>query len=115
MSYRNIFPLLFFIVATATAQSPQKLTLPNGWSLSPAGRSLPLGDLPLNMVVSSSQKYLAVTNNGQGRQSLQLINIKKEKVLDDITIGRSWLGLRFSSDGKYLLMHKFFCKLTSFK
>ena len=34
----------------------QKVTLPNGWTLSPAGRSLPLGDLPLNIAVSKSKK-----------------------------------------------------------
>jgi hypothetical protein len=55
----------------------KKITLPNGWSLSPAGRSLPVGDLPLNIAVSRSKKYIAVTNNGQGKQSLQLIDVKE--------------------------------------
>src|SRR5882757_8302510 len=45
--------------------------LPNGWTLSPAGRSLRLGDLPLNIAVSSSKKLMAVTNNGQSVQSIQ--------------------------------------------
>ena len=42
----------------------KKVMLRNGWSLSPADRSLPLGDLPLNIAVSSSEKLVAVTNNG---------------------------------------------------
>ena len=29
-----------------------RVQLPNGWSLTPAGKSLPLGDLPLNIAVS---------------------------------------------------------------
>lgn len=82
----------------------QNITLPNGWSLSPAGRSLPLGDLPLNMAVSNSKNLIAVTNNGQSKQSLQLINTKTEQVLDDIEIAKSWLGLKFSSDEKYLFV-----------
>ena len=82
----------------------KKMTLPNGWSLSPAGRSLPLGDFPLNIAVSSSQRYIAVTNNGQGKQSIQLIDVKKEKVLDDVEIATSWLGLKFSADEKYLFV-----------
>jgi YVTN family beta-propeller protein len=99
----KLFSLIILFVATVVAaQSPKVLTLPNGWSLSPAGRSLPVGDLPLNMAISSSQKYMAVTNNGQGKQSLQLIDIKNERILDNIIIAKSWLGLKFSSDEKYL-------------
>ena len=60
--------------------------LPNGWSLSPAGSSLPLGDLPLNMAVSPNRRYIAVTNNGQGKQSLQLLDSKKGKLLHTLEI-----------------------------
>lgn len=96
--------LLSFLALSCffAAFSQKQVTLPNGWSLSPAGKSLPLGDLPLNMAVSNSKKLMAVTNNGQSKQSLQLIDIKKEKILDDIEIQKSWLGLKFSSDEKYL-------------
>lgn len=80
----------------------KKITLPNGWSLTPAGHSLPLGDLPLNIAVSSSGSWLAVTNNGQSTQTLQLIDVVEEKVLDSIVIPKSWLGLKFSADGKFL-------------
>jgi len=80
----------------------QRITLPNGWSLTPVGRNLSLGDLPLNMAVSSSGKYLAVTCNGQSTQSLHLIDPKKEKILDSVDIAKSWLGLKFSADEKFL-------------
>jgi YVTN family beta-propeller protein len=86
----------------AISHAQQPVTLPNGWQLSPAGKSLPLGDLPLNMAVSKSKKLMAVTNNGQSTQSLQLINVQTEKILDNIEIAKSWLGLQFSSDEKYL-------------
>jgi YVTN family beta-propeller protein len=79
-----------------------KVLLPNGWSLSPAGRSLPLGDLPLNMVVSPSKKWIAVTNNGQSTQSLQLIDPWKEKLVAEVVIPKSWYGLKFSADENYL-------------
>ncbi len=78
------------------------MKLPNGWHLSPAGRSLELGDLPLNIAVSSSKKYLAITNNGQSIQSLQLIDVASEKVLHNVIIPKSWYGLKFSSDDKFL-------------
>ncbi len=80
----------------------KKVRLPNGWSLTPAGHSLSLGDLPLNIAVSSSRHWLAVTNNGQSTQTLQLIDAEKEQVLDSVIIPKSWLGLAFSADEKYL-------------
>ena len=80
----------------------KRVQLPNGWSLTPVGKSLQLGDLPLNMAVSSSKKYIAVTNNGQSVQSLQLIDVKNEKVLDQVVIPKSWYGLKFSRDEKLL-------------
>ncbi|HEX8277296.1 MAG TPA: YncE family protein, partial [Segetibacter sp.] len=80
----------------------KRVGLPNGWHLSPAGRSLPLGDLPLNIAVSRSKKWMAVTNNGQSIQSIQLIDPKTEKVVHNIIIPKSWYGLKFSSDEKFL-------------
>jgi len=80
----------------------KKVKLPNGWSLTPVGNSLPLGDLPLNMAVSPSKKLIAVTNNGQSVQSIQLIDVRKGKVLDAAVIPKSWYGLKFSADGKSL-------------
>jgi len=79
-----------------------KIQLPNGWKLSPAGKSLPLGDLPLNMAVSKSKKLMAVTNNGQSKQSLQLIDLVNDKIADTVSIDKSWLGIVFSADEKYL-------------
>jgi YVTN family beta-propeller protein len=94
------------ILAHAAAQIPgmvpDKILLPNGWSLTPAGKSLPLGDLPLNIAVSSSGKWLAVTNNGQSTQTLQLIDAGRQEVIDSVVIPKSWLGLKFSKDEKFL-------------
>jgi YVTN family beta-propeller protein len=80
----------------------KRVDLPNGWSLTPVGKALPLGDLPLNMAVSPSKKLIAVTNNGQSVQSLQLIDAINDKVLSSVVIPRSWYGIKFSSDEKYL-------------
>ncbi|MFD2571685.1 beta-propeller fold lactonase family protein [Spirosoma soli] len=90
-------------VTKTTLPIEKRVTLPNGWSLTPVGRSLPLGDLPLNMTVSPNGKRLAVTNNGQSTQSIQLIDVTGEKVLSEVEISKSWVGLKFSPDGKRLL------------
>ena len=80
----------------------QKVILPNGWALTPVGRSFPLGDLPLNIAVSKSKNFMAVTNNGQSIQSLQLIDPATETVLDNVVVPKSWYGLQFSADEKKL-------------
>jgi YVTN family beta-propeller protein len=91
------------LIGMATqAQESKKIVLPNGWSLSPAGKSLSLGDLPLNMAVSKSKKLMAITNNGQSTQSIQLINLVNNTIVDNIKIDKSWLGIAFSADEKTL-------------
>jgi DNA-binding beta-propeller fold protein YncE len=97
-----LYSFLIINVGPLFSQQAKRITLPNGWSLSPAGQSLPLGDLPLNIAVSSSKKWLAVTNNGESTQSIQLIDATNKKILDEQVIPESWLGLKFSSDEKFL-------------
>lgn len=97
------FSLFFFFTALISfAQLPTPVVLPNGWSLSPAGRQFPLGDLPLNIAVSHDGKRMAVTNNGQSIQSIQLIDPAAEKVLHTLVIPKAWYGLAFSDDDKSL-------------
>ncbi|TAD82945.1 MAG: hypothetical protein EAY75_15660 [Bacteroidetes bacterium] len=89
-----------FICSAQTLPNP--ILLPNGWQLSPAGKSMPLGDLPLNLAVSKTGRYIAVTNNGQGAQSIELIDTKLQKLLDSVKIAKSWYGLQFSNDERFL-------------
>jgi YVTN family beta-propeller protein len=102
-------PALIFIVIYSLAQPDLKKTLvksrvllPNGWSLTPAGTGLPLGDLPLNIASSASKKYIAVINNGESAHSLQLFDASNNKCLDSTDINRSFVGLKFSADEKYV-------------
>ncbi|MEP6725057.1 MAG: YncE family protein, partial [Bacteroidota bacterium] len=105
---RSLFAFILLIACNYCISQPSaalvagRVQLPNGWSLTPAGRSLQLGDLPLNIAVSSSKKYVAVTNNGQSVQSIQLIDPVSDKILDSVIIGKSWFGLKFSADEKRL-------------
>jgi len=102
--------VFFFSFTSIVAQRPdletelesRRVMLPNGWSLTPAGHSLAVGDLPLNIAVSSSGKWLAVTNNGQSTQTIQLVDARTEKVLHRVEIPKSFYGLTFSQDERYL-------------
>ena len=99
---------LMFLAFASNAQvlndqmNAKRIMLPNGWSLSSAGRSIELGDLPLNIAVSGTEKFMAVSNNGQSIQSIQLIDPKTEKVLDKVEIPKSFYGLKFSKDDRFL-------------
>ncbi|MEO7982510.1 MAG: bifunctional YncE family protein/alkaline phosphatase family protein [Bacteroidota bacterium] len=93
---------LLMTAQTLSEIEAQRVQLPNGWSLTPIGKSLPLGDLPLNIAVSSSQRLMAVTNNGQSVHSLQLIDPKAGKILDSVIVPKAWYGLKFSANEKFL-------------
>src|SRR6187455_1016884 len=104
---KTLFISTLFFVNNIFSQSmlqldAKRVGLPNGWSLTPVGSSLPLGDLPLNMAVSPNKKIIAVTNNGQSKHSLQLIDAVNDKVLSTVEIRRAWYGLKFTADGKFL-------------
>ncbi|WP_298411934.1 bifunctional YncE family protein/alkaline phosphatase family protein [Hydrotalea sp.] len=106
MRYSILLIVVFLYSARLFAQGGtvpgKKTTLPNGWSLTPAGSQLALGDLPLNMAVSNSKQYLAVTNNGQSTQSIELFDIAHQVKLDSVTIPKSWYGLAFGNNNQYL-------------
>ena len=98
-----VFVLSSHSVALAqTDTTARRIQLSNGWSLTPLGTSISLGDLPLNLIVSPSKKYLAVTNNGQSTQSVQLIDARNGILLSEKIIPESWLGLAFSADEQFL-------------
>jgi len=80
----------------------QRVQLPNGWSLSPAGKSIPLSsDLPLNMAIAPDGIHAAVTNNGNGHPTIDLINLQEQKLVATINVNDAWLGLAFSKNYLY--------------
>ncbi|CCH00256.1 40-residue YVTN family beta-propeller repeat protein [Fibrella aestuarina BUZ 2] len=80
----------------------KRVELPNGWSLTPPGRSLNLDDLPLTIALSRSRTLMAITNNGQSTQRITLINPATEQVLDTTTVAKAYVGLAFSDDEQRL-------------
>lgn len=103
MKTRLLIILFLGNIFTISAQKmPPVISLPNGWKLSPAGKSFALGDLPLNLALSNSKKLVAVTNNGVSAHSIMLIDVKSERVIDSIIIAKAWYGLAFSPDDHYL-------------
>jgi len=99
---RKTIPLLLGAALWTSFGYAQRVRLPNGWSLTPVGTSRPLGDLPLNIAVSATGRYAAVTNNGESTQTIQLFDAGADRQLDSVVIPKSWCGLAFSADEQSL-------------
>lgn len=102
MKYIHIILLVLLSGALSGQHTTQPILLPNGWQISPAGTAVPLGDLPLNIAISSKGSYMAVVNCGQSVQSIQLFSPSTLQQFDSVIIERTWYGLAFSRDEKRL-------------
>jgi YVTN family beta-propeller protein len=76
--------------------------LPNGWRVAPAGKHLPVGTLPLNILQSPDSRYLIVTNNGLAKPSFSVIDVANWTVKSTVAIDNAWLGLVWHPDGTRL-------------
>jgi YVTN family beta-propeller protein len=105
-----LLPLQFnSTIAQSKAKSPVRKVpgktaagtlLPNGWTLTPEGAQVPVSDLPLNMVLSDDGRYLLVTTNGAGDQTIDVIDLQIGQSVQTVSVKKSWLGLAFAPDGK---------------
>jgi YVTN family beta-propeller protein len=78
---------------------------PIGYTVTPAGKQTNLGDLPLGAVSSPDGHWLVVSNDGQGAQSLQVIDTTSSKVTQTLSYPAPkalFVGLVFAPDGKTL-------------
>jgi YVTN family beta-propeller protein len=85
----------------AGAQTAPKTS--QGWTLSPAGRQIALGDRPLSIATSPDGQTLLVGNDGQSTQSLMVIDRQTGGVRQTIPYPAPealFVGLVFSPDGK---------------
>ncbi|NOY57991.1 MAG: bifunctional YncE family protein/alkaline phosphatase family protein [Calditrichaeota bacterium] len=105
-----VFALLFtFCSKTPKVMLPGKLSdgsilLPNRYKLTPAGEQIPVGDLPLNMVLSPDGKFIAVTNNGYSDQFVSIIDVASQKQVQTLPVRASFFGIDFSADGSKLFI-----------
>ncbi|KLU60230.1 virginiamycin B lyase [Peptococcaceae bacterium CEB3] len=94
--------------ATQVSANPQKdgtVITSYDWQLTPAGQQITLGDFPMGAAVSPDHKYVVVTNDGQGTQSLQVVDLASRQVIQTIPYHSPqalYLGIAFSPDGKTL-------------
>jgi len=70
------------------------VTLPNGWRISPAGRQIDLpGDLVFKILQTADGKNLVVNTGGYHDHSVNLIDLKTEKVKTSVNVWKDWAGM----------------------
>jgi YVTN family beta-propeller protein len=67
--------------------------LPNGWTISPAGRHVVLTDLPLNIVPIAGGRSALVATSGYNKHELCLVSLTDAAVIARATVRQSWFGL----------------------
>jgi len=84
------------------AQPDGTVLLPNGWKLSPTGRHLFTGPMPLNVVTTPDAKYAVVSNDGLSKPTFTIVDLAKWTVKSTVTLDAAWLGLAWHPDGTRL-------------
>jgi YVTN family beta-propeller protein len=100
----------FFLLVTIAlaAQTPQSIpggyALPNGWRLTPAGKSLETSDMVLNATPAPDGESVIAMHAGYNPHGLVVIDTKTEQIVQRIPLKSAWFGLAWSPDGKRLFV-----------
>lgn len=88
---------------SAGAQLPKSAAdgalLPNGWSLSPAGRHAVLPDYVLNLTPSPDGRSVVALHCGHSPHGLAVLDAGTMEVRQRVPLKSAWLGLAWSPDG----------------
>ena len=74
--------------------------LPNGWKISAVGEMSKMGDLPMQLVIHPSKKWMVGINAGQSNQSLMVYDCKTGNRTDSVSMNKTFYGGVFNSNGK---------------
>src|SRR5579863_879835 len=67
--------------------------LPNGWTISPAGKHVIVSDLPLNIIAQTDNRHALVASSGYNKHELCLVDLDSLSVVSRVAVGASWYGL----------------------
>ena len=93
-------------LALASAQIPKAISggyaLPNGWRLTPVGKSIATADMVLNAVAAPDGAAVIAMQAGYNPHGLVVIDTKTEEAVQRIPLKSAWFGMAWSPDGKRL-------------
>jgi YVTN family beta-propeller protein len=77
--------------------------LPNGWRITPAGQRIAdLNDLVLKMVASPDGRVIVAGHSGYLPHGLSVIDSKTHRLIQEVPLKTTWLGLAWAKDGHTL-------------
>jgi DNA-binding beta-propeller fold protein YncE len=76
--------------------------LNTGWSLQPAGKTIPLSTLPMSTAASPDGRRIAVLNGGFLPASVDYLDMETTSKTASVSITDGWRGLAFSATGTRL-------------
>jgi YVTN family beta-propeller protein len=76
--------------------------LPNGWRITPLGKSISTEDLVLDTLVSRDGRSVIAVHAGYNPHGLMVVDTKTEDAVQRIPLETAWHGLAWSPDGKKL-------------
>src|SRR5262245_28159274 len=79
-----------------------RVRLPNGWFLSPAGKQVKVGDFPLGLAISPDGRLAAVTHSGWHAKGLDLVDLERGVHVQNVKLAETWLGVAFIDGGATL-------------
>ena len=83
---------------------PGGYALPNGWRITPAGKSLPTEDMVLNVTGSPDGKGMVALHSGFNPHGIVVVDQKTDEPTQRIALKSAWLGMAWSPDGKKLFV-----------
>ncbi|HVO34116.1 MAG TPA: beta-propeller fold lactonase family protein, partial [Gemmatimonadales bacterium] len=108
MRLRFAVPVLLAATVLVAASAAKRLVpgrlpdgtvlLSNGWRISPAGRSVPVGTLPLNLVTMPDGRVAALLS-GYAANGLVVVDQRRWAVTDSVPLPAAWLGLAAAAGG----------------
>ena len=78
------------------------ITLPTGRRLDPAGRSMPVGNMPLGAAPAPGGRAVILSLNGWREQGIEVVDLAGRGVVQHLPQAGAFLGLVFTPDGKTL-------------
>ncbi len=100
--------VVLFCYAMAAAQVPQAIpggySLPNGWRITPLGKSLETNDMVLSAIAAPDGLAVIATHAGYNPHGLVVVDTKTEEIVQRIPLKSAWFGLAWSPDGKRLFV-----------
>jgi len=100
--------ILLSFAAAMMAQTPQSIpggfALPNGWKITPLGKSLETNDMVLNATAAPDGLAVIAMHAGYNPHGLVVVDAKTEEIVQKIPLKSAWYGLAWSPDGKKLFV-----------